>query len=231
MQTIPTTSVAYFIAAIATFVVGVRSTQNYNKFHSVLSRHFAISGFLASVGLFLYSVPFVFTNNPEVLKFFVVLGRMALDAVAIWQIFLIWYLTGLKKYKLRYFVWPLVLIGVIGYFAQVMFIINNNFSSSIGQTYYSFAPLAVYIHALSLSIVFIAGLILAHQSALQQELRAKVRLLSIAILYIFASAADMYNTVVLNGSNSSPIVLIGFLIAGGVFLITTILFSKKPRSR
>lgn len=228
MHDLPTVTISYFLAAVATLVVGIRSTQNYRKIHSALSRHFAISGFLASFGLFLYSIPFIFVSSPEVLKICILIGRIALDVVAIWQVYLIWYLTGLKKYPLRYFVVPLVIIGILGYFAQAGFLVEAQVSQSGNVTFYTFGPLAVYTHAFCLAVVFVAGLILARQAMLQKQLRAKIRLMSIAILYTFAAAADMYNSVFLRGTNNSWVVMVGFLIAAGVFLLTTIIFSRKP---
>lgn len=227
MKTLPVNAIPYVFAAIATLVVGIRSTQNYRKLHSSLSLHFAISGFLASAGLFLYALPFLLTSNQQILKVCLLVGRAVLDAVAYWQIYLLWYLTYLKKYSLKFFVWPLAVIGVVGYITQVFYIINSNVGLSNNLATYSYSEITIYTHSLSLIIVFFAGLILAKQSSVQTKLRAKIRLLSIAILYLFASAADLYSTLFLNGSNNSWVVFLGFFIAAGVFLLTTLIYSKK----
>lgn len=224
---IPTNTIPYFLGSIATLVVGIKSLQIYQKIKGPLSKHFAISGFLAAIGLGLYSVPFYLTNDPKILKICIIFGRLFVDIVGYWQFYLIWYLTSLKKYKLRYFVIPLFIVAVIGFINQAIYFYNNPAGVIDGLAVYRFTELAGYIHLLALLIVFIAGIIISINAFKQTELRAKIRLLSIAILYIFASLADIYNTIFLQGSSNSWVVLVGFIIAAGVFLITSLIFSRK----
>lgn len=226
-MTIPFNTIPYFLGSIATLVVGIKSLQNYRKLKTPLSRHFTVSGFLAAAGLGLYSVPFYLTNNPEILKVCLILGRLFLDMVGYWQIYLVWYLTGLRRYPLRYLVVPIVLIAAIGFINQTLYFYNNPVGVIDGLAVYKFAEPAKYIHMFSLLIVFVAGIIIGINALEQTKLRAKIRLLSIAILYVFASLADIYNTLFLQGSSNSWIVLIGFVIAAGVFLSTTLIFSRK----
>lgn len=219
------------LAGVATLVVGIRSTQNYRRLHLPLSRHFAISGFLAAIGLFLYSIPFLIIQNTETLQICLALGRAALDAVAFLQFYLIWYLTSLKKYPLRWFIWPLAVLGIIGYTLQLQHIFTSFVGVENGVVIYSYHPIYRPLHLFSLLIVFTAGVILVRSSFMQKELRGKVRLLSIAILYICAALADMYSTAFLGGLNNSPVVLIGYIIAAGVFLFTTLVFAKSQHKK
>ncbi len=63
----------------------------------------------------------------------------------------------------------------------------------------------------------------------QTENRSKLRLFSVGLLYVAASLSDLYNTLFLAGQNNSWIVLIGFVIASGVFLFTTLLLFKRDK--
>lgn len=185
----------YILAGIATLVVGIRSTQNYRKLKLPLSRHFAISGFLASTGLFLYSIPFLITSDTAALQICIIIGRAALDIVAYLQFYLIWYLTSLKQYSLKWFVLPLVIIGFAGFILQLQHIFTSFTGVENGVAVYTYHNLYRPLHLFSLLIVFVAGVVLARVAFMQKQWRGRIRLLSIAILYIVAASADMYSTV------------------------------------
>lgn len=224
---IPSNTIPYFLGSIASLVFGIKSTQSYLKLKSPLSKHFAISGYLAALGLGLYSVPFYLTSNPDILKMCMIMGKLFIDLAAYWQIYLIWYLTELKKFPLMYFIVPLVMIGSVGYFQQVIHIQNSAVGVVDGVAIYPLAGFYRYTHIFSLLIVFVAGVILATKAFEQTETRSRMRLLSISTLYIFASLADIYSAVFLKGLNDSWVVLVGFVIATGVFLLATIILTKK----
>lgn len=224
---IPSNTIPYLLGSIATLVIGIKSLQNYQKLKTPLSRHFAFSGFLSAAGLGLYSIPFYLTSNPDVLRISVTLARLCLDIVGYWQVYLIWYLTGLRRFPLRYLIVPIGLIGVVGFVDQAFYYQTNPVGIVDGLAVYKFSDFAKYIHMISLMIVFVAGLVIGINAFQQKDLRSRVRLLSISILYVFASMADSYNTLFLQGLNNSWIVLVGFVIASGVFLSTTLIFNKK----
>lgn len=227
MNPVPTNIIPYFLAALATLVVGIRSTQNYRRLGSPLSRHFAVSGFLASAGLFLYSVPFVVVDNQAFLRTTIILGRLCLDIVAYYQIYLIWYLTSLRKIRLRWLVLPLIAIAVPGFITQAYHFAHSFVGIQNGEAIYSLNQFAVVTHAFSLLIVFLAGVVLAKSAVLQKDFRGKIRLFSVALLYMAAAASDMYNVLALQGLNNSWIVYLGFAIASGGFLITTLFFLRS----
>lgn len=224
---IPSNTIPYLLGSIATLVIGIKSLQNYRRLKTPLSRHFAFSGFLAAAGLGLYSIPFYFTSNPDVLRISVTMGRLCLDIVGYWQIYLIWYLTGLRRFPLRYIVVPIVLIGIVGFVDQALYFQTSPVGIIDGLAVYKFSDFAKYVHMISLMIVFVAGVIIGINAFEQKQLRSRIRLLSISILYVFASMADSYNTLFLQGLNNSWIVLAGFIIAAGVFLSTTLIFSRN----
>ncbi len=230
MGSIPTNVIPYLIGALATFVVGVRSTQNYHKFRSPLSRHFAISGFLASAGLFLYSVPFIFGLSGDSLRSPLLLGRFFLDLVAYIQVYLIWYLTSLRRVSLGWLALPATAIFMIGYAIQVKYLLTASLGVVNGSATTEFVATAAYFHAFALLIVFCAGLILAKNAFVQNDTRGKVRLFSVALLYMAASASDFYGAIFLGGLNNSWVVLAGFLVASGGFLLTSFLFTDRKET-
>lgn len=223
---IPANTIPFLIGSVATLVVGIKSLQTYKRLKTPLSRHFAFTGFLAAAGLGLNSIPFYLTSNEDVLRICLILGRLLLDLVGYWQIYLIWYLTWLRKYPLSYFVVPLVILGLIGFIDQVMYFQNNPVGVVDGMALYRFSELAKYTHIISLTIVFVAGVVIGINALQQKQLRARVRLLSVSILYIFASMAIIY-TMYLQGYNISRIFLLGSIIAAGVFLSTTLIFRNR----
>lgn len=223
---IPANTIPFLIGSIVTLVVGIKSLQTYKKLKMPLSRHFAFTGFLAAAGLGINSIPFYFTSNPEVLRVTLTIGRLFLDLVGYWQIYLIWYLTWLRKYPLRYFVVPLALLGIIGFVDQAVYFMNSPVGVVDGMALYRFSELAKYIHIISLTIVFVAGVVIGINAFQQKQLRARVRLMSVCILYIFASMAIIY-TMYLQGYNISWIFLLGSIIAAGVFLSTTLIFRNR----
>lgn len=228
---VPINVTSYFLASIATLVVGIRSTQNYRKIRSPLSRHFAISGFLASTGLFLYSVPFMIGLSGNELRAPLVIGRLCLDIVGYIQIYLIWYLTNLRKVRFIWVVIPTAVMAMIGYGLQVNYIYNVHLGIVDGRATTEFAPVAVYFHAVALLIVFCAGIILAKHAFAQNDTRGKVRLFSVALLYIAASASDFYGAIFLRGTYNSWVVLIGFVIASSGFLLSTLFVLKNTDSK
>lgn len=225
-MSIPPNTIPFLIGTVVTIVVGIKSLQNYHRLHTPLSRHFAFTGFLAAAGLGFNSIPFYLTNNPDVLRICLTLGRLFLDLVGYWQIYLIWYLTWLRKYPLRYFVIPLTLLGIIGFVDQALYFQNNPIGLVDGLVLYKFSDLSRYIHIVSLMIVFVAGVVIGINAFQQTKIRPKVRLLSVSILYIFASMAITY-TMYLQGYNISRIFLLGSIIAAGVFLSTTLIFRNR----
>lgn len=217
------------LGALATLVVGIRSTQKYKQLHTPLLRHFAISGFLACAGMALLSVSYLLPINQATLKFLLIIGRACLDMVAYLQVYLIWYLTPLKKYSIWWLVVSLVPIAMVGYYFQVNAFIYDFTGIINNQVVFTVPKPTTYTHAFSLLIVFCAGLVLFKNAFEQTDNRSKLRLFSVGLLYVAASLSDLYNTIFLAGQSNSWIVLIGFAIASGVFLFTTLLLFKRDK--
>ncbi len=231
MYNIPLNIVPYMLGALATLVVGVRSTQKYKQLHTPLLRHFAISGFLAAAGMALLSVSYLLPINEVTLKILLILGRACLDAVAYLQIYLIWYLTPLKRYSIWWLVAILLPIALVGYYYQVNAYLYEFTGIINNQVVFTVPKITAYIHAFALLIVFCAGLVLFKNAFEQTDNRSKLRLFSVGLLYVAASLSDLYNTLFLAGQSNSWIVLIGFAIASGVFLLTTaLLFNRDKKS-
>ncbi len=229
MLSIPINVVPYMLGSIATLVVGVRSAQKYKQLHTPLLRHFAISGFLASAGMGLLSVAYILPLDEYSIKVFLMIGRACLDIVAYLQVYLIWYLTPLKKRSVWWLVGPLIPIALVGYFFQVKAYLEN-FTGVVDNVAVFVVPkITSYTHAFSLLIVFCAGLVIFKNAFDQTETKARLRLISVGLLYTVASISDLYNTFFAAGQSNSWIVLVGFAIASGVFLISTLLLFKKDK--
>lgn len=229
MYNIPLNTIPYMLGALATLVVGIISTQKYKQLHTPLLRHFAISGFLACAGMALLSISFLLPISQSTLKLLLILGRACLDIVAYLQIYLIWYLTPLKKYSIWWLVSPLVLVALAGFYFQVNAYIYDFTGIINNQAVFTVPMFTTYTHAISLLIVFCAGLVLFKNAFGQSNGRSKLRLFSVGLLYVAASLSDLYNTFFLAGQGNSWIVLIGFAIASGVFLITTLFLFKRDK--
>ncbi len=229
MFTIPINVVPYLLGSIATFVVGVRSAQKYKQLHTPLLRHFAISGFLASAGMGLLSIAYILPLDEYSLKIFLMVGRACLDVVAYLQIYLVWYLTPPKRHSIWWLVGPIIPIALVGYFYQVKAYLEN-FAGVVNNQAVFFVPkITSYTHAFSLLIVFCAGLVIFKNAFEQTETKARLRLFSVGLLYTVASLSDLYNTFFLSGQSNSWIVLLGFAVASGVFLTTTLMLFKKDK--
>ena len=230
MFQIPTNVIVYMLAGIATFIVGVRSSLQYRKTKLSLSRHFAISGFSASAGLLLGSVPFLFTNDQDILRISLIFARLLLDFVAFFQLYLIWYLSRLHKISIWWLVTPAAALAIPSFVLQSMHFLSTFVGIINNEVIYTFIDINKYTHLLSLVIVFIAGSFIMKNSFLQKDLRGKVRLFSIALLYMGASLSDIYSFVFLHGLSNSWIVLVGYVVATGLFLVTTVVFLPKTKN-
>ncbi len=227
-MSIPPNTIPFFIGSIVTLIVGIKSLQSYHKLKTPLIRHFAITGFLAAAGLGFNSIPFYLSNNPDVLRICLTLGRFFLDMVGYWQFYLIWYLTWLRKYPLWYFVMPLTILGIIGFVDQAIFYLNNPFIINDGLVLYKFSDFSRYIRIVSLMIVFVAGIVIGINALEQSKKSSRVRLMSISVLYIFASIAIIY-TVYLQAFSNSWVFLMGSIIAAGIFFTNPFIIKKKRK--
>ena len=224
---LPTNTIGYFVVAIATLILGVRSIIRYRKLKVRLSKHFGISGLAASIGLTFYSVSFFFTRDPDILTPMILIGRLFLDFVSYYQIFLVWYLTPLRRVSYWYLAGPLIPVVVYGYFVQAAYFVEETVMVVGNEANFAFPGASSYIHLFFLVVVFLAGLALGRHAIAQEELRNKVRLFSVAFIYIAASFADAYSVVFEDKEADPTISLIGFVVAGGVFLLTMVLLPSR----
>lgn len=230
MIQIPTNVIVYMLAGIATFIVGVRATMQYRKTKLSLSRHFAISGFSASAGLLLGSVPFLFTNDQDTLRVCIIIARLLLDFVAYFQLYLIWYLSRLHKISIWWLALPALVLAVPSFVIQSIHFLSTFVGVVDNEVIYTFTDINKYTHLLSLLVVFFAGAFIMKNAFLQKDIRGKIRLFSIALLYMGASLSDIYSFIFLQGLSNSWIIIVGYVVATGLFLVTTVVFLPKTKN-
>ena len=227
MYGLPANTIGFFVISIATLVLGVRSIRHYQRRKLRLTLHFGISGIAAALGLGFQSVPFFFTRDPDVLTAMILIGRVFIDFVSFYQIFLVWYLTKLHDISIWYLVVPLLPVALYSNFVQSSYFLSEKVRVIDNKATLDFVDASIYVRVFFLLIILLAGLVLFKFALNQNSARNKVRIMSIALLYIAASMSSIYNFIATGSQSDAGVSLFGYLIAGGVFLLTILLLPAR----
>jgi membrane associated rhomboid family serine protease len=79
---------------------------------------------------------------------------------------------------------------------------------------------------MSLSIIIVGVLTLAHVRELNKSAQ-KIRLTTLGVMFIFAGLTVEYNFLFLNGSNTSPVIVLGYAIAAVGFIVGLFFVRRK----
>lgn len=218
----PVEYLPYLLGGLASLALGWRSWALYKKLHTPITRHFALTGLILGIGFCLHSVPFIFTSDNQTLAASIAIGRIFLDLAAVLQVYLVWYLTPLRKTPF----WPWFLAAcLITLPSTYLTVIHHytHFDGTLGnKVLFPAAGWAILPHVLSLVIVIGAGSLLLKEGVLQRDTSARLRLVILGMLYILIAGIDIYNSLTLGGINNTTASLMVYIIAAISFVFVRV---------
>jgi len=220
---IPSNVWTWLIGALVFIPLGFRSWRRAKKLQSPTYRYFAVTGLGVGFGLLIYSLPAIITTNPKALQLGLTLGVFPLYAALAYQPYYTWYVLFQDKFSHWWFSAPAIAIASTQAVIDIYSGIKDGVYNVNNELVFSFYFPARVLQSILLLFAIINGVIFIFQSRGLSDKKAKLRLASIGMLYILTAVGVIYDNLIAQGQNDNPVVLLGFLIGGSLFLITFIL--------
>lgn len=225
IYSMPVNIIPFFVLGLSILLFGVRGIYLYYKQKTPLISYFATGAILAGISALFYSVPFVFTQDINILKLTTLLGDIFYFATVIVMTRVIWYL-GFHK-QVRY-IWVLLpyLIAIAGAaIASVLYLPSTSYEF-IGNTVVYPVPIIAswFFAAMSTSYVFV-GFITLHYARTLNASKQRARLILVGLAFLFGGIMAIANFLFLQGSNTNAFSTLGYIVVAvvlfsGIFLIS-----------
>ncbi len=223
--TLPSNVVPWLIGFPIFAFFGIRAWQNYLKLHNPLSKLFAYTGFSAAIAFFMWSVPFLFTNNLTILLVCNIIGDFFLFLLFFLQAKIIYYLALKNKVTEKYVLVPVAIIAMVGFISNSYGYIKNGVSLVDNTFNYSLPFLSDICQTILLAGSLMVGILMLFRINQQPNARAKVALLGISVLFILCGVGGALNVLLSGNPNQSPIIITSYIV--GLFGFVVILFSAR----
>lgn len=225
MYQLPNNLYPWLIGSVALLFFGFRGLANYRRLHNPLSLLFAVSGFLIGGAFFFWSVPFFFVNTNTAMIIVSLIGDLLYYIMLALQSYIVFYLTLKSKISAAFMVVPAVVIAIIGWTSHLYGYLKYGLSVDSGSFEYTI-PLAASIAQILLIVnVFLIGIIMLTKIKEQSNMRARLGLIGIAVLYLLFATAGTLNILLSGEPNQSPIIIISYF--GGFALFAGVLLSAR----
>lgn len=221
MNNIPSNAIPYLIGFPVFALFGLRGYKNYRRLHNPLSGYFALSGMLASLAFFFWSVPFAVSQDQTFLLIANSIGDFFLYSMFVLQADLVYYLILRNKMSRALFVLPALLLGIAGWLANVYGYVQNGIDIVDNEFVYTLPLFSSIAQMILLVNVFLVGILMLGKLKELASGRSKTSLVSVACLYIFAALGGAINVILSGKPNDSPLI-IGTYIAGFVLFVMVV---------
>lgn len=226
---IPSNVLPLFLMGLVVLIFGIKGLKHFFDVKTPLTLYYALSGILFGLSGICYSLPFAITTNNDILRLFVTIAD-ALFYVGIFvQLRIIWYLGLNKSIGFIWIILPVVALSILSLIldlkdrSQAIYYVEN------GLAIFSTAQTSLYLLAfLSLSIIAVGVLTLLQVKNLPDS-KQKIRLITLGGMFLLAGVTVEYNFLFLQGSNTSPAIIIGYAIAIAGFLLGLFFVSRKKK--
>lgn len=226
---LPTNIIPFFVLGLSILLFGIRGIYLYEKQKTPLILYYGAGAILGGISALLYSVPFLFTQAEEYLKLTTIAGDIFYFGSILVMVRLIWYMGFNKKIA---FIWILVpyLVMILGAFVSTLVAypdIHYSFASD-GVHYPVPVVASWFFAAMSSAYVFVGMLTLKHTRSIRDH-KQRMRLLLIGLSFFLGGLFAIYNFLFSQGSNSSLLSMVGYLIAAIILFIGIFIISRKKR--
>jgi len=226
---LPTNIIPFFVLGLSILLFGIRGIYLYQKQKTPLILYYGAGAILGGISALMYSVPFIFTQSEEYLKLTTVIGDIFYFSSILVMVRLIWYMGLNKKIS---FVWILVpyLVMILGAFVSTLVAypdIHYSFASD-GVHYPVPVVASWFFAAMSSAYVFVGILTLKHTRSISDH-KQRIRLLLIGLSFLVGGLFAIYNFLYSQGSNSSTLSMVGYLIAAIILFIGIFIISRKRK--
>lgn len=225
LYSMPLNIIPFFVLGLSILLFGLRGLYLYFKQKTPLISYFALGAVLAGMSALLYSVPFVLTQDVNVLKITTLVGDVFYYATVVVMTRIIWYL-GFHK-NIRY-IWVLLpyIITIVGATVASILHLPTTHYEFIGNTVVYPVPVIAswFFAAMSTSYVFV-GVITLHYARTLVASKQRARLILIGLAFLVGGLMAIANFLFLQGSNTSTISIAGYIVVAvvlfaGIFLIS-----------
>lgn len=224
---IPINVLPLAIMGLVVFLFGVRGFLHYQNIKSPLTLYYSWTGVLFGLSGLLYAVPFALVSSELALKTFVTIADLLFYAALILQMRIIWYLGLKQKISFMWLFWPTITLSAIALLFDLIKRSQTRFYVDGNLAVFPTSQATLYMLALmSLSIIIVGVLTLAHVRELNKSAQ-KIRLTTLGVMFIFAGLTVEYNFLFLNGSNTSPVIVLGYAIAAVGFIVGLFFVRRK----
>lgn len=229
IMAVPSNVVPWLIGAIILLPLGLRSWVHSQKVKTPISRYFAATGLLGGLALACYSLPSLFTSDPWWLKAGIFVGIPFLYSMLAVQVYYVWYSLFQAKFSFKWLFTPVAAIASITAIFELVYTVNDSIYIADNELIYGFSSFSRYAQSLLLLLVLLNGLLFFKQALGLREMWAKLRLISLGLLYILVSLVTIIDNIAYVGQNTSPYLLYGYALSAVVFFITLIVVLRKQK--
>ncbi|HMS92224.1 MAG TPA: hypothetical protein PJ993_02550 [Candidatus Saccharibacteria bacterium] len=224
---LPSNIIPFFLLGISILLFGIRGIYLYNKQKTPLILYYATGAVLGGISALMYSVPFFFTQNEEYLKLTTIVGDVFYFGSILVMVRLIWYLGFNKKIA---FIWILLpyLVMIIGAFVATLIAFPDiQYTFSEGSVSYPVPVIASWFFAAMSSAYIFVGILTLKSGRSIGNSKQRLRLMLIGASFLIGGIFATYNFLFTQGSNSSLISTVGYLISAIILFIGIFIVSRK----
>lgn len=226
---VPSNIIPWLLGAIVLIPLSLRAWVHSRKINTPTTRYFAITGLLGGIALAFYSFPPIVTSDPYWLKVGFIIGIPLLYIMLMYQSYYVWYAVLQKKISYYWLVIPTVLIGGAAIVNELRDTIRDDIKIVNNEVIFHFLPLSRVLQSTLLLLVLVNGLFFLKQATRLKERGAKLRFLSLGILYTLVAITTIADNLVFGGDSSSTPLLLGYAI-GALAFFTTLVFVLVRKS-
>jgi hypothetical protein len=226
---LPTNIIPFFILGLSILLFGIRGIYLYINQKTPLILYYSTGAVLGGISALMYSVPFLFTQNEDYLKLTTIAGDIFYYGSILVMVRLIWYLGFNKKIA---FIWILLpyLIMIVGAFVGTLVAFPEiHYSFSDGSVHYPVPVIASWFFAAMSSAYIFVGILTLKSARSIVNSKQRLRLMLIGASFLIGGIFATYNFLFTQGSNSSLITTIGYLISAIILFVGIFIISRKKR--
>ncbi len=227
LNTLPTNVIPSFLIGLSSVFFGIRGLLHYRRLRSPLSLYYSLCALFVGISALFYSLPFVFTQADVPLKTTTIIGDLFYYATAVMCGRIIWYL-GLKKRVA--FGWVLAPILAICTFSLIVFVVDIQqltYQVVDGLADYPIPPFSSWLMAFITLLIIIVAVLTIIQAKVIEDARQRYRLYSIGIAFGLGGIFAIINFLFFQGNNSSPISIIGYIVAASILFFGLVFVSRR----
>jgi len=222
MFTLTTITTVYLVVAAGLLALAAWGYAGYQKSPSPLTKYLSLSTLFAAMYFMFNSVPFILTNNLDVLKMAVNIGDVFYYSAVLVMPFMIWYLLFNKRPSPYFLFVPTFIITIGVYVTYVYNIWHTQVALKAGFLDYSWPIAALRFDALLGALFVISGLLLLRLTKTATSFRGRIRIITIAAAYLVGGANAIYNTLFLRGLNNSLVIDISYVAIFAIVLVVSL---------